>query len=86
MRKIFGGLINCSNFGKNIPISPLNSQSMFRGRNLQFPRGKNGVKGRIVLWLKKLSKVFGQCGTDIFFSQKLQEIMTGIITINFRLN
>lgn len=45
------------------------------------------MRGRIVLWLKRLSKALGHCGTNFFFSsQKLREIMTGIIAINIRLN
>lgn len=34
--------MNCSNFGENVATSPQNSQSMFRGRILEFPQGKDG--------------------------------------------
>lgn len=62
--------MNCSNFGENVATSPQNSQSMFRGRILEFPQGKDGTKCTLVLWLEKLRKAFGQCRTDFFFFSK----------------
>lgn len=57
----------------------INPESMFKGSILDFHMG------RIVLGLKKLNKAFGEYGTN-FSPQNVQEIKTGIIAINCRLN